>query len=581
MKSLLYLTLLATGCLAVPGDDTQPMCTQDSDCDTAHGETCDIGVCWGDPPEALYAARIGPPNGRNDLVATEITKVNINPDGWFGTNLRLEEPVHIAGTVNLACGEAPCPPIATTITVTRPSRIPGGPPFVAVTHTSEDAGDFTVEVPRANSDEQYSVVVTPDRTSAVGVNLDDVTPKRIMLSPVEDVPDLAITLGAGSNVITGTVNGVPAVHAVVRGRWEPNGPLTEVSSIATTSAADGTFAITVADGIEPDIELVLTPPTATGDLLPTLHFALSLDGGAITPITLMFPSFGNTGYITIPVEGTSTDGTVEPVANADVTLIAEEPRGAVPYSYTARLELQHATNNRGEVTFPWIQSANMTYELRVQPPPQSGPAQYATIYGQTLDLSGVTAQNQTLDPIHLASQVAVHGALYDHSGRAAEGVVVSVVPNAAYAATLSETLQSRLAEAVPTSETTHANGEFAVYVDPSIAGAPAIYDINFQPAAASLLPSWQTESVMVDPLTGYDVGDLDLPEAAYVRSVVSDPQDLALEGAEVRLYEIPPAIVTCNNLDSPADPTCAQKAILRAQATSGEGGSVHLVLPDP
>jgi hypothetical protein len=87
--------------------------------------------------------------------------------------------------------------------------------------------------------------------------------------------------------------------------------------------------------------------------------------------------------------------------------------------------------------------------------------------------------------------------------------------------------------------------------------------------------------VMVDPLTGYDVGDLDLPEAAYIRSVVSDPQDLALEGAEVRLYEIPPAIVTCNTLEGPADPSCAQKAILRAQATSGEGGSVHLVLPDP
>lgn len=577
MKSLLYLTLLATGCLAVPGNN-QPMCTQDSDCDTANGEVCDVGVCWGDPPDGLYAARIGPPGNRSGLVATEITKVSIGADGWFTTNLRLEEPVVIAGTVNLVCPESPCPPIASTITVTRPSRIPGGPPFVAVAHTTEAANDFSIEVPRANPEEQYSVVIAPDRSNSSTVNLDGVTPKRLLLTPTDNIEGLAVQLGATGQVISGSITGMPDIQAVIRGRWEPNGPITDLSTIATTDPDTGNFAITVTDSTyEPAVELVVSPP-AGFDLLPTLHIPLSLDSG-VEPIVFAFPSFGGTGNITIPIEGTSTDGTVEPVANADVTLIASEPRTAFPYSYTAQLELKRTTNSRGEVSFPWIQSPTMTYELRVQPPPQSGAAQYATIYGMPLDLTAATAG--TLDPIHLANQVAVHGALYDHTGHPAEGVVVSVVPNASYAATLPETLQSRVAEAVATSESTQANGEFAVYVDPSIAGIDAVYDVTFQPPSASLLPSWLVQHVGVDHLTGNDMGDLDLPEASYVRAVVYDPQDTEIDGAEVRLYEIPPQIVTCQGIAPADNPDCAEKAILRAQATSGEGGSVHLVLPDP
>jgi hypothetical protein len=581
LKLTLYLpVLLAAGCLAVPGDDTQPMCESNSDCDQANGEICADGICWGDAPDVLYAARIAPPNDRSGLVSTEITKVQIEDNGWFITSLRLEEPVLVNGSVVLACPESPCPAIASTITVSRPARIPGGPAFVAIAHTTESNGDFSIEVPRAKSDETYAIVVSPDRGNADVYNLDSVAPKRLTLTPTDNVEGLVVDLGDDTRSITGIVRdeqgvALPGVNVVLRGRWTPEASMTEISSIATTGAG-GAFSVQVTDStVEPDVELVLVPPTDF-EQRPTLHVDMNLDMSLDLGV-LQFPYMGTTSIVTIPITGTSPMGLVEPVANAEVTVIAERDFPGVPLGFRARLELSRITDERGEVQMPVVVGPSLTYELRVQPPAQSGAGQFATIYGEPVDVAG----EPVLEPILLANQVSVHGYLYDHAGRPAEGVVVTVVPNASYAATLPESLQNRVAEAVATSETVHADGQFAVFVDPSIAGAPAIYDVNFEPPQHSLLPSWQTQSVMVDPLTGYDAGDFDLPEAAYVRGDVYDPFDERIEGAEVRLYEVPPAILPCQGSLEPADPTCAQKAILRALAISDSGGSVHLVLPDP
>jgi hypothetical protein len=579
LKSPLYLSILLAGCLAVPDGGTEPMCESNSDCDQASGEICADGICWGDPPDVLYAARIAPPGNRSGLVATELTKVQIEDNGWFSTSLRLEEPVVIAGTVLLACGESPCPAIASTITVTRPARIPGGPPFVAIAHTTESNGDFAIEVPRAKSDETYSIVIAPDRPNADVYNLDSVAPKRLILTPTDHVEELFVELGDDTRSITGIIRDeqglpLPGVNVSARGRWTAEAPMTDVSSIATTSPT-GAFSIQITDStVEPAIDLVLVPPPDF-EQRPTLHVDMDLDMSLDLGV-LQFPYMGSTHIVTIPIRATSPMGIIQAVANAEVTLIAEREFPGVPFGFRARLELSRITDDLGEVEMPVVDGPNLTYELRVQPPAQSGAGQHATIYGDPIDVAGVSI----LEPILLANQVSVHGRLYDHAGRPAEGVVVTVVPNASYSATLPESLQSRVAEAVSTSETVHADGQFAVWVDPSIATAPAIYDVSFEPPQHSLLPSWQTQAVQVTG-TGYDFGDFDLPEAAYVRGDVYDPFDQRIEGAEVRLYEVPPDLLPCQESVEPADPTCAQKAILRALAISDSGGSVHLVLPDP
>jgi hypothetical protein len=589
MKYLLYLTTIlagAAGCLAVPGDDHAPMCESNTDCDEQNGEICADGVCWGDPPAGTYAARIGPPGNRDGLVPTEITSVMINEDGWFSTRLGLEAPVTISGTVTLACSDAPCPPIASVITVSRPARIRGGPPFVAIAHTTEDSSAFSIPVPRAEPGEEYSVIVAPDRLNADRVNLDDAAPARVLVTPIDDVEGLAVGLGGGmGRTVAGTVldsNGLtPLAEArvVVRGQWAPGGTTTEISSVASTDATGGFLLYLPSGTFDTTAEVVVTPAPDAYTLRPTLSVPLDLSTGAMTLSvdTLEVPDLGETQQLTVPIMGTSTMGVVQPVAGADVTLFAEKTFPRLPQPpLTARVEVTGTTLSNGQVQLRVLDSQELEYALTVQPPPQSDAAAYATIYGASVTIQPGAS---TLPQILLANQVSIRGVLYDHEGREAEGVVITIVPNALYAATLSDPLQRQLSGVVQTGSSTSSNGEFAVFVDPEIGGVPALYDVNFEPPQDSLLPSWQKQGLSVDRMNGLDLQDLELPPAAYVRSPVLDPADQPIEGAEVRLYEIPVAIGPCGENDP--SPGCNLAAILRAQALSDGSGEVHLVLPDP
>jgi len=590
LKRLLYLTALVTagtaGCLTVPGTGQPPMCETTSDCDQAAGEICAEGVCWGDPPAGIYAARIGPPGNRNGLVPTEITRVDIAANGWFTTDLRLEKPVTVSGSVTLDCGQTGCsgPAIASTITVSRPSRIPGGPPFVAVAHTTEDSSAFTIAVPRGETGEDYSVVVSPDRANASRIDLDEVAPARVMIQPTDNVANLDVALGSRGRTVTGVVldrdgSYLPGALVVVRGRWVPEATTIDISSIATTDAL-GMYTVYLPQStIDPVAELQITPLADPGELRPTLLAPLDLAPGEIVTLpALKIPNLGATANITIPIMGTSATGVVTPIADADVRIVAEQEITNAPNDpFVARVDVGAKTGPDGMVHLQVLTATSLSYQLHVKPPSASGVA-FATVYGATLD---VTA-GPTLPAILLANQVSVRGALYDHSGHAAEGVVVTVVPNAAYAAQLSGPLQEKLNEVVATSETTNSSGQFAVFVDPDIGGLAAQYDVMFEAPQHSLLPSWQKQGLTVDRTSGYDLQDLDLPEASYVRGPVVDPDDQPIEGAEVRLYEIPSSILPCARVSAPADdPSCAQKAILRAHGQSDSGGEVHLVLPDP
>lgn len=575
--------LWVAGCLSVP-NERPPMCETTSDCDLANGEICADGVCWGDPPDGIYAARIGPPANRGGLVATEITKIDIADNGWFTTPLQLEPAVHVRGTVTLDCGGDACPAIASTIVISRPARIPGGVPFLATAHTTEDSADFDLAVPRAETDEDYTMVIAPDRANAQLVPLDGVPPARLIVHPTDDLDGVDVALGAHGRTYTGVVldttgYGLAGARVVIRGRWEADGGTTELSSVATTDL-EGGFAVVLPESTtDTTAELEITPPDDADRLRPTLAVALDLATGAQlqTLATIEMPDLGTTHDLIVPVNGTSQDGAVDPVADADVRLVAELIVPRPPEDpIVARVDVRDTTDYRGQAQLRILDGPGLVYELRVKPPAASGAA-FATIYGDVFQPTPGALQPE----VHLATQVAVRGRLYDHDGRPAEGVVVTAVPNAAYAATLDEALQDRLSEVVSTSETTESNGEFAVYVDPEIDGLDAQYDVLFEAPAAALLPSWQAQAVTVERATGYDMGDIDLPEAAYVRSPVLGPDEEPVADAEVRLYEIPSSILPCLTNPGPSDPTCAQKAILRAHATSDDTGEVRLVLPDP
>jgi hypothetical protein len=586
VKYLLSTTaaLALAACLDVPGIE-RPMCESNADCDTANGEICGDGVCWGDPPEGTYAIRLGPPPDRDDLVATEVTAVEIHDNGWIQTPLVLESPIVITGTVSLDCpAGVNCPEpllgLGAQVTISRPARIRGGPPFIASATTTAESPTFAIKVPRGMIGEEYVVYVTPIR-DPMRPQLDRVAPGRLVIYPTESLPDLDIRLGAELTQITGMVTdaggaGIRDARVVLRGRWDADGPEVELSSIGTTDQ-EGAFVVFLpTTPIDPAARLVVTPHTVYGEVVPTLIHDVVITGDPVIVVqgSLVMPDYPQPQLVTVPIRGTSTEGDFEPIAGAQVTLVGEELIERFPPTLPpviARIEATGTTDADGEVQLFLVPSSpDLVYQLFVKPAPASGAAQYAGVYGTALD---VVPGTSVLEPVYVPNQVAIRGQLLGfHDGEGAEGMVVTATPNRGFASTLVESLQRELAEAVPTSETTNSDGSFAIFVDPEIAGVPVVYDLRFEPSANTLLPIWQPAPIEIDPATGYDLGTRTLPPAAYVRGEVIDAQDGSVSAADVRLYTLPMQVVACD--------TCPDGAVLRAQATSGLSGVVHLVLSD-
>src|SRR5256885_12296005 len=103
IRSLRFACLAAglAGCISVP-ESVVPMCHSTSDCDRSHGEVCEEGICWGDPPSGPFAAVVSPPSNRPDLGSRELPQLTIPHYGWVG-DLVLEAPGLLSGKLGARC----------------------------------------------------------------------------------------------------------------------------------------------------------------------------------------------------------------------------------------------------------------------------------------------------------------------------------------------------------------------------------------------------------------------------------------------------------------------------------------------
>jgi hypothetical protein len=165
---LRFALVWITGCLSVP-DGPAPMCKITSDCDRAHGEVCEEGVCWGNPPPGPFAAVVSPPSTRHDLSPREIPQLAI-PDFGLMSDLTLDASLQLSGRIAAFCPPPMmvCDPIAgATITVSRRSQFQGGPGFKTVANV--DADSFSILVPRTRpGDDPYTVTIVPDGGAGTG-----------------------------------------------------------------------------------------------------------------------------------------------------------------------------------------------------------------------------------------------------------------------------------------------------------------------------------------------------------------------------------------------------------------------------
>ncbi|MDX2093833.1 MAG: hypothetical protein SFX73_38725 [Kofleriaceae bacterium] len=589
MKHLRALFLVVAGampaCLDVP-EAPDVECSNDTQCDQAHGEICDEGTCWGNPPMAAFAAVISPPGDRNDLVPRELTSLAVASNGWI-EGLQLESPVTLSGRIEGACPPAPqlcdTSTIEATITVTRRSSFPGGPGFRTVVMSSAGATDasFSVPVPpHHDGDEPYIVTVMPagrdDEPPMMGTTPAQLVPPARIVVTGTGSEDRTTKLGGIDNpIVEGTLlsatgNGLGYHRVVAMGRWDENEALTEVSTVAYTGT-DGKFRLTLAANLTGSVEIVAKP---YADLLePTLRLE-GVPATSSSQRTLVQPAgLGLPKTITVPITGTDGSGAVNPVRGARVRVTAT--LGALKIGdATATFTAEGTTNDAGNVELEVLDGPAIASRYRLEVVPQAA-AKVGIVFDQPLESYAV--------PLQLPSRVAMTGVVTDAEGTPLKDVAVTARPSLRFLWNLDDIPQSFLAGIPAATTTTSEAGEYVLWVDPMILGTWGRYDLVFEPAGKSRSPAWVKPDVAIpDNLAAAAVTmtQVQLPDAAFLRGNIKDPNGVDLEAAELKVFRLTDdAFVSlCAEVrNEPAN--CPIPATLQGRGTSDKKGVVRLTLP--
>lgn len=580
------LALAAAACLEVKSEEP-PECKTTADCGT--GEICEEHVCWGNPPMGPFAALVSPPGERSgDLVLREVLALPITGDGWLD-DIHLDNAVTFKGSLDTYCE----PPLVcderalgAKIFFTRKPAFRGGPGFRKVVTVEPGAGVFDIVVPAAPEGEpKYTVTVVPDGRDAVaGSTLaQQVPPLRTELSIPSSTSGQLFVLGAAglprvSGKVLGNTNEPLANYRVVAmGRWDPNEPLTEVSTVDFTGST-GEYDITLSKDIVGSVRIVARPLGA--QLRPEIHLVgVPGDRDSLGKhLVLPAPGPGTERPVEIVVEHQEAGGAITRVAGARVTISGSTSSGA---SLTTRLNVDGTTDENGVVRLKVLDLTGLdqTYKLSVIPPASS---QAAALFEKSFNPLSSPPQQR------LGTRFALVGRVVDVNGEPMKDVVVTARPSVRFLWNLEAGPQSFLG-AIPAATTTTPNtGEFVVFVDrsfdnvmPGQAGTVwGHYDLSFEPAKKSE-PSWTVSNVELPrdaPTDTLDVGTVQLPDGAHVRGFVFDGAGALLEDAEVKLYRVQTDLALCSETrNEPQD--CPIPALLVGRGTSAKDGVVRLTMP--
>ena len=586
MKQLALLVL--AGCLEVPKPPGQE-CVTDSDCNTAAGEVCGEGICWGNPPLGTYAATLSPPAVREELVATEIPVLALPANGWLG-DLTLETPVTISGRVEAACpaSQMPCPTtsIGAEIRITRPSRFPGGP-AVRLSAQSKaglprGTDSFSIRIPRTQpGDPPYKVTIDPDGGADVppahgGKDPAElVPPKRILLSATTDIEHQTYTIGSTTpQTISGTLKdplagSLTSYRVVALGRWDLTSSPTEVSSVCFST--DGTYSIQLSEAIVGPIELVARPydPNAVA---PELHISnVDPTGSQIRNITQP-TGLGSRADLAIKVEALTADG-VLPVSGARVQI-----RGSTDNSVTigvrAVMAVEATTGDDGIARLSLLDGTTLaaSYRMQIVPPASSS---FGVIYDAPVTLNAPPA-------VRLPARVALTGTVVDVHGNPLADVSVTARRSLRFLWSLEAPEQAFLDE-IPASTAITRDGVFRVWVDPSVASAWGHYDLFFETPEGSAAPNWAISDYEIPRVTNLKeimLGNVEISDAAYFHGNIVDGSGATVEGALLRVFQLSTNDDVCHEvLNAPEE--CEGDAKVLGHGESDDQGIVRFKLPRP
>lgn len=594
------LALGATACLSdtAPQDELPPMCEITADCDHAAGEVCDEGVCWGDPPEQVaFGAVLLPPEGRIDLVPTEIPSLSITRDGTI-EDLAFADTVTLSGRVVLAVDRGSS--VAAQIKVRRPSALPGGPDYTRSVLAAESANTgelgFSVALPRLQpGDAPYEITVVPDDGTLAeaypnGIPADVAPPARLLFAGTEDEREVEWVLGDESQLklVTGRVvnatgiEGEPDLRVVALGRWSENGPLERASSIATTDE-EGFFSIWIPLGMGETYDIWARPAVnAKAPSLRLRNVAIP-DPTEDVPIViddLYMPAYPTTVPYVLPVKGPDSAGGNTGVAGAEVkvwTVLIGTPDGKPLDGLTAVYTTSGVTDPDGNVELQLIPGGptERMYFATVAPLPDSP---HAAVWAEPVAVGapGAGSTGNVLVPLILDFRVALRGTVVSAAGDSVANATIATTAAPRFRRELDTELLAELDTYRFPTGATDEHGQFLLWLDPRMLGAEAVYDLDITPPMGSGAPRWSVVGVAVADHADAQAGELptiELPAASYARGLVTGG-GAAVAGAQLKVYEIA-------GTEPCEDGTCQVPARLRSVTASREDGEVIAVLPDP
>lgn len=581
--SLVVVTGLAgAGCLDVPAEAT-PECHITDDCDSAHGEVCEEGVCWGNPPEGMFAAVVSPPSERKDLVPKEITQLVMSEAGWI-SGLQLEKPVTLSGYVDALCGGASCGrAIEATITVTRASQFQGGPGFktVVTTQTSgNDGASYEVRLPRTGeTDPAYLVTVMPaGRGEAPGparTAAQLVPPARFELSVTGDMTR-TITLGGDElpridgTLIASGGGGLAGYRVVAMGRWELGSPATEVSTVDYTEA-DGRFQLLLAKNLVGTVEIVARPHDGVA---PTLRLAGVPAAVGSEPVLVQPADIGVPVRSRFEIRGKDGAGEIAPVRGARVKVSATlEP--ALPEGAIATHVVEGTTTDDGTVALELLDGDALRDRYRIEVVPPAS-ANVGVVFDAPIPVMAVQS------PMILPARVPIRGTVTDATGAPIKDVAVTARPSLRFTWNLEARPQAFLSAIPPATTVTPASGDFVLWVDPTIADLWGHYDLVFEPPVAGKYPlrapTWIQPEIEIPGIEGPAPQQVQLPDAAFVHGLVTDPAGMPVEAAEVKVFRVNTNLSLCSMVEF-APLSCPIPAALQGRGATDTAGAVRVSLP--
>jgi hypothetical protein len=182
--------------------------------------------------------------------------------------------------------------------------------------------------------------------------------------------------------------------------------------------------------------------------------------------------------------------------------------------------------------------------------------------------------------------VALRGTIVDSDHKPLNNVAVTARPSLRFLWTLDAVPQAFAAAIPPSTTVTLETGEFVVWVDASVAQVGGNYELLIEPPTTSQAPTYIKTGIDARPSGGIDavplgtvpLGEIALPDAAFVRGRIAGPDGESVENAELKLYLVSTELALCSEV-AHAPASCPIPAQLQGRNTSDSKGTVRLALP--